>query len=58
MKFVDSKCLGHIAVHAHMFGVFSNVGSVNCPIMVAFVVNLLFHLFYSLLHGRHLFFQR
>lgn len=55
---MDSQCLGHVALHAHIFGVFSHVGSVNCPIMVAFVVNFMFHLFDSLLHGRHLLFQR
>ncbi len=58
MCFVDSSGLRHAAVHAHMFGVFSNVGSVNCPNMVAFGVNLSFHLFYFFLDDCHLLFQR
>ncbi len=57
-RFVDSNGLRHVAVHAHMFGVFSNVGSVNCPNMVAFGVNFHFHLFDFFLNIGNLLFQR
>lgn len=45
------NCLVHAAVHADLFCAFSNVGSVNCPNMIAFDVNVLFQLVYPLLDG-------